>query len=410
MEFLLARQPIYDRKVDVMGYELLFRHNPGGAGDVLEGTDASAAVSVHALLDVGLDRLVGKELAFVNATAAFLTEGHYLSLPAERVVLEVLEDVEPTAQLLDTVRDAVSRGYTIALDDFVYRKELTPLIDLAHIIKVDIRAIPHTEYSSYPARLSRPGLRMLAEKVETHEEFEACSAAGFDLFQGYFLFKPRLITGRHVAADRVGLLYLLSRLDDPNIEVAEVERLISSTPLLGYKLLVYANSALTGAARRVDSIRHAIVVLGLDRVRSSIRLLLMSGLNGKPRDLASLSLVRARTLQMLAQVSGEKDDGKFLTVGLLSVIDAMMDASMQELLDAVSLPTEVRDALLQETGPAGRALRICRCCETGDWESARDTGFDPAVVQQCYFQALGWAEEMGRMLEGGVSTPETSRT
>jgi EAL and modified HD-GYP domain-containing signal transduction protein len=399
VDVLLARQSIYDSRIRVIGYELLFRPQSSAQNDHKSGVAASAAVSSHAMLDIGFDKLVGEKLAFINASESFFTQCHYLTLPADKVVLEVLEEVRPEQEVIDAVRQASRLGYRVALDDFIYDPSLEPLLAIANIVKVDVRQLSRGEYCSYPTKLRRPGLAMLAEKVETHEEFDACVAAGYDLFQGYFFCKPVIIRGRHAVPDHVGLLHLLGRLNHPEVEISEVESLISSNPVLGYKLLVYANSAFAGAARKVESIRHAVVMLGLQRVRNAVLLLLLSGFRDKPRELAIIGFVRARMCQLLAEQCGSSDDGQFLTVGLLSVLDAMLDTSMDELLSAVSLPAQVSDALLNGRGPAGRALRICRACESGEWDRIEGDPLTAEAIQLAYVRSLTWAAEMERLLQ-----------
>ncbi len=401
-ESLLARQAILDVRSKVVGYELLFRPSAQLRDGARTPASATATVAAHAAFGIGLDKLVGSKPAFLNGAREFFVERHYIALPCERVVLELLEDVRPDAEVLEALREARSLGYTIALDDFGYRPELEPLLEFADIIKVDHRALSIEEAVEYPRRFARPGLRFLAEKIEARDEFDRAVAAGYELFQGYFFCHPATIVGRDAAPDRLSLVRLLDRLEDPDIDVEELEVLIASNALLAYKLLVYVNSSFAGAATKVDSIRHAIMMLGTERVRLAVLLLFLSGFRDKPRELTTIGFVRARMCQMLALASGSADGARFLTVGLLSVLDALMDLPMERLLEDVSLPTEVREALLREDGASGRALALCRACERGDWTSIAASEVGPDVARDCYLGAVEWANQMERMIDGAA--------
>jgi EAL and modified HD-GYP domain-containing signal transduction protein len=200
----IGRQAIYTREKEVHAYELLYRSGVSGAADFVDGSQATSQVVLNSFLEIGLGRLVGTRPAFINCTRDFLTQGHALSLPPECLVLEVLEDIEPDAEMLATLRSLKDAGYTIALDDFVLRESRNPVLELADLIKVELPALTREQISHHIDALQPRGVILLAEKVETREEFEFCKALGFELFQGYFLSKPHIVQERRAAPRPAG--------------------------------------------------------------------------------------------------------------------------------------------------------------------------------------------------------------
>ena len=402
MEILLARQPIYDIHLRVAGYELLYRELDSSPS-LAPGDRASAKVAVNTLLELGFDRVLGKHPAYINCTRNFLVHEHFAPLPPERTVLEVLEDVEPEPAVIEALRRARASGYCIALDDFVYSPRLEVLLELADVVKVDVRAVELRELRNHARLLQRPGLRLLAEKVETQEEFHYCRDAGYDLFQGFFFCRPRLVSGHRAPTERLSLLQLLARIHDPQVAVEDIETLVARNVAISYKLLHFVNSAIVGLPRHIDSLRNAIVMLGLQRVRTCVVLLLFSGFDDKPHELSVTALVRAKLCQLLAEGNGLGRSEVHFTVGLFSVLDALMDTPMQELVDGLPLSDEVRAALLRREGEAGEILRTALACERADWEAVLGSSSAPSLVQRAYVDALSWAGEIERQLAGAAA-------
>ena len=222
-DIYIGRQPIYDRKLDVYAYELLFRAASDNSANFTDGDKATSDVIVNTFLEIGLDNIVGNRLAFINLTRAFFVGEHTISLPRDRVVLELLEDIEADEEVINSVKRLSEQGYSIALDDFIYHESLQPLVQLADIVKIDIMAMSRDEIREHVQALRQHPLRLLAEKVETQEEHDYCMELGFDYFQGYFFAQPKVIRGQRLPNNRLAILKLLSRLQDPEITSKQLE-------------------------------------------------------------------------------------------------------------------------------------------------------------------------------------------
>lgn len=392
----IGRQPIYDRELRVIGYELLYRGGEGNRAGEIDGDRATSQVLVNAFLEIGLERLVGDRLAFINLTRAFLTAFPELGLPRERVVLEVLEDIEVDEEVVAAVRGLSRKGYRIALDDFIFHERLRPLVDLADIIKIDVLALSAEALAEHVARLRHPRRRLLAEKVEDQAMFRRCRELGFDYFQGYFFCRPEVVKGRRPPPNRMAVLRLLAELQDPRTTAERLEALVGADAALGYRLVRLVNSPWFGLRTRVDSLRRAIVVLGTRQLRALASVLAMARIEGKPSELMTLALVRARMCELLAARSGRADPQAAFTAGLFSVLDALLDQPMDELLEELPLADEVAAALARREGPVGAILDCVLRYEHAEWERACCPGLRPEAVRDAYLEALDWAREVQR--------------
>ncbi|MFG0319188.1 MAG: EAL and HDOD domain-containing protein [Planctomycetota bacterium JB042] len=394
-DILVGRQPICDRRLGIHAFELLYRSDavpPGSPG--FDGNVATATVAINSIMQIGLDQIVGEKRAFVNMTREFLLRGHYRVLPPEQVVLEVLEDVEPEEDLLQAVRDAKELGYRIALDDFVHDERLEPLIDLAELIKVEVPALDDDGLRRHADDLKRRGKTILAEKLETHEEFEFCRDAGYDLFQGFFYCKPNVVQQKAVTSNRLALLQLVSKVQDVEFDVDEIEQIVAQDVSLTFMLLKTVNSVTFALRNPVESIHQALVMLGQSNLRRCVTLLMMMGFEEKPQALLMTALVRARVCEKLGDRPGTERDGRYFSVGLLSVLDALTDQPMEQILGTMPLADTIKRAILAYEGPWGRTLQVAVACEQADDETARSLGFSADRVQEVYFDAMHWAGEV----------------
>jgi EAL and modified HD-GYP domain-containing signal transduction protein len=389
----LARQPIFDGVQTVEGYELLYRDGPASLALVDDAEAATAQVALNALTEMGLDGLVGEQTAWVNVTRDFLLSGLVRNLPPERVVLEILEHQLVDSTLVERVAELRGEGYELALDDFTYSPATALLLPLVSYVKLDLVALGTRGVAREAARLKPYGVTLVAEKVETHEEFELGAEAGCDLFQGFFFCRPELIRNRAISPTGLALLRLAALLQDPMLELRELERLISTDVALSYRLLRYINSAYFGLASRVSSIMHAVTLLGLENIKRWATLTTFASIEDKPKELFMTALVRGR----FCELAGEPEDGtpqERFTLGLFSVLDALMDTSMRTAVEALPLSPRMRQALVEHTG-AGRLVNCVEAIEHGY--------FDPAERQlkhaaADYIEALGWATEMASEL------------
>jgi EAL and modified HD-GYP domain-containing signal transduction protein len=386
----VARQPIFDRELVVTGYELLFRGANQNVAVVSDHDEATSTVILNAFTEMGLDNVVGDRRAWLNVSRDFLLGGLARALPRGRVVLELLEDQHIDDALLASLEDHRAHGYEIALDDYAGNEQLLPALDHVDIVKVDLLGRDPAAIAEDLERLSSHQVTVLAEKVETREEYERCLELGFDLFQGYFFCKPERMEARGVAPNRLTMLQLVAALQDPNIELAQLETLVTRDIALSYRLLRYINSAFFGLRREVDSIRRALMLLGIANVKRWATLSIFAGVDEKPRELIETALVRAR----FCELAGQGDKDKLFTLGLFSVVDALMDAPMEEVLASVPFPDAMRAALIDRTGPTGELLEAAMSFERGVF-SPPDHQFGDA-----YIEAMGWATEAADELFG----------
>jgi len=403
VDVFVARQPIFDREWRVYGYELLYRSD--AANNEFDGTEAASAttqVISNTLLSIGLENLVCGKKAFLNFDKTLLTDGAHLSLPREATVLEILETVEPTVDLLELCRGIHEQGYAIALDDFVSSPQFEPLAQLAQLIKVDMRVTTRAEQQRLLRTYQPRGIALLAEKVETYEEFEWARTAGYDYFQGYFFARPNVIHSQQLPASKVNCLRLLSEMQQTELDFKRVEDLISGDVALTYKLLRYANSALFGRHDEIRSIGHALAIVGGDNIRRWVALATLPMLaTDKPGELVTLSIVRARFCESLVQLAGITLGNEAFLMGMFSLMDALLDRPLDETLQGVSLKPEITQALLgtgPEQNPLATIYRLARRYELGDWDEveilAKSCGFPASAAGKAYAEATQWAERM----------------
>lgn len=392
-DFFLGRQPIFDDQLRIIGYELLYRNgNVSGAG-VLDGDQATSQVILNSVVEMGLTRLVGNHRAFINLTRNFILNHDMLPPPDERMVLEILEDVSVDDALLDAVRALRARGYVVALDDFVYHPHLQPLVELADIIKIDLMALQPGQLEQHVAALKNNGAKLLAEKIETKEELANCRALGFDYFQGYFLCRPSNLQGKRLPANRLTTLSLLTKLQDPETSLEELEEVIVKDVTLSYKLLKYINSAVFFGRRNLSSIREAIIYLGRNAIKGWATLIALSGIDDNPTELIVTALVRAKMCERLAAALGDPDRDAAFTVGLFSALDALMDMPMTELVEALPLADDVSAALLSRDGNLGGLLTAVLHYERAEWDEIDFTHLDREDLTNIYLHATEWADQ-----------------
>lgn len=400
LEVCVARQPIYRRDLSVYGYELLFREEDLQRAQFEDGELASAQVIINTCINIGLEHLVGGHYAFINLPRSLLASSEPLPMSTEQVVLEVLEDVPPDAQVLKGLDRLRRQGYRIALDDFRYCPTRTGLLERADLVKLDLQAIPPGELEAEIAQIRPFGVALLAEKAETRAAFEQAERLGFDYFQGFFFCRPDVVRRRTPAADKLTVLRLLERLQDPRARLEELERLLVQDVTLAYKLLRYVNCARFARRREITSVRDALQLAGTEAVRGWTALILLSRLSSdKPNELLTTALVRARMAELLAPSAGVTQ-GPMFTVGLFSVLDALMDRPMRELVEAAGFAPAIQAALAEHGGEMGALLTQVLRYEAGDWGGLALSRIPAPRFSQAYLEGVQWAEDTRRLLEG----------
>lgn len=390
----VGRQPIYDRKLDVYAYELLFRNSEQNFAQIDNQDKATSELIINALTEIGLNNIVNDKLGFINLTRNFVTGTLPLPGPADRLVLEVLEDIELDEFVLNGIQRLKQQNYIIALDDFIFHPHLKPLVEIADIIKIDIMALDQQQLEEHVKALAAYPVKLLAEKVETHEEYQRCLDYGFDFFQGYFFAKPNIVKGQRTPANRMALLNLLGKISNPDVDVEQLEHLIAQDVTLSFRLLRYINSSKYAMEKSVDSIKHAIMLLGMDTVRSIAYLIVFSSIEDKPFELFVTALIRAHMCELLAKQMAEPQlAATYFTVGLFSTMDAIMDQPMQDVLEQLPLKQAVSDAILSYEGNLGRALQATIAYERGEWDELEDSTVDSEIIVNVYVEALNWCRD-----------------
>ena len=393
-QVLIGRQAIFDADLQVFGYELLYRSSQMNAATFSDGDAVTARVMLNAFLEIGLDQLVGPHLAFINLTTKFLCEQLCEDLPKDRVVLEVLEDIPMDETVLESLSRLSGLGYTLALDDFEYQESLRPMVERCQMVKLDISALGMDRFAEQIAFLRQFNVKLLAEKVETQEEFEFCKELRVDYYQGYFFCKPVIVEGTKIPPNQMAILTLLSKLQNPDANMGEIEEVIRQDVSLSYKVLRYVNSAFFALSKKVDSIRQATCMVGLSRLKTWATLLVMAGLDQKPLELLMMALVRGKMCEELALTLKVDDPDEYFTVGLFSVLDALLDKPMEEVLALVELSQPVREALIQRSGPMGNVLGYVLAYESGDWEGIQSRSLQMDILRQSYFAALAFKDSL----------------
>jgi EAL and modified HD-GYP domain-containing signal transduction protein len=378
--------------MSLFGYELLFRNGQSDRAVFSDGAKATAQVMAAALMDVGLDKLVGPHLAFINFERNVLMDDLCESLPPSRSVLEILETVEPDPALMHRLERLRAKGYRFALDDFVCNEPYTPFLKFADFVKFDLQASDRPAIERALSVLSKYRLEFIAEKVETREQFEYCQKLGFPYFQGYFFCKPENVPAKPLPASRLAGIRLLAQLNKPEVGVQEVERLISQDVTLTYKLIRYINSALCSLERHVESVRHAIVLVGLRKIRVWASLMVFSGFGDRTSEAIITGVQRGRMCELLAEdLHFAQPETSFL-VGMFSVLDAVLNRPLDQVLSMLSLSPDIVDALLNRKGELGAILRCVCAHEQRLWDEVRaSVKLDPDVLDKAYLEAVTWA-------------------
>jgi c-di-GMP phosphodiesterase len=385
----LARQPIYDAARRVHGYELLYRRGNSDVADILDGTVATAQVLLNAVVDIGVDKLASQELLFINCTRGILMSEPIV--PPEQCVLEILEHVDVDEELLQRIAALRKPGYRIALDDFELGGKLAPAMDLADYIKLDVLALSPRELERH-ANLRRPGLQLIAEKVDSENMMERCVELGFNLFQGYFLRHPETVKGEHLPTSKLAALRLIGACQDPDASAQRVAATISADLSMTYSLLRLANSALFGRSRPVKSVESVVTWMGTEYLARWGTLLALASERGCPVSYLGTALQRGYMCESLASAQGDAAPGASFLMGLLSTLDSILDLPMGQVLDQVRLSGDIREALEKHAGGLGKLLEGTLAYESGDSNTLDRCGIDAALLYDAYWQSIEQAE------------------
>jgi c-di-GMP-related signal transduction protein len=400
MDIFIARQPIFNIHKKLFAYELLYRGTKTSNLDNASGNKATTSVLSSAFLTEGIDKISGVRPCFINFTRDLLLQNLPASFPKALIVVEILEDVPPSPEIVKICRKLRTDGYSIALDDFVYDPSLDPLISIADIIKIDLRISSIDTIIKTMRRLSSFKGKYLAEKIESYDDLNKISKLGFSYFQGYFFCKPERIRITEVDSSKISLMNLLAEVNRKSTSLKTLEKIIQNDVGLSFKLLRYINSSYFYRLTKIDSIGHAITYLGEREFRRFIILVLISELaTDKPTELVKLAVVRAKMGELLARetVLREREDEIFL-LGLFSLLDAMLDIPMEHICKRLSLNDRLKNALVDGTGQYSPYLQAVisyeRCEKISCIEALQEIGLGVQNLHRVYLEAISFAESV----------------
>jgi EAL and modified HD-GYP domain-containing signal transduction protein len=394
-EVFVARQPIFDRDLHVAGYELLFRGEDASEALVSDSEGATASVVLNSFTEIGLQRIVGSKTAWVNVSREFVLDGLAATMPPSVVGLEILEDELLDERFVHALIDLKRQGYRLALDDFRYSVSAERVLPIVDVVKLDVIELGREGVAREVARLKPYGMTLLAEKVESHEDHAYCAELGFDLFQGFFFCRPELVHNRGIFANRTSLLQVLAALQEPTVQLARLEHMVGRDVGLSFRLLRYINSAFFGLRFEISSIRQALALLGVQNLKRWATLTVLASVDGKPPELTVTALTRARFCERAGEQLPGPRPGELFTLGLFSVIDALMDAPIEDVIELIPFPADMRDALTHRKGEKGALLNCVTALEAGDFDRAQKL---VRGAGELYLEALMWADDAARPL------------
>ena len=398
MDAFIARQPILDRRQEVFGYELLFRSGAENYFRPVNGDRATASLIDDAVHLHSVEKLTHGRKCFINFTRNALLDGLYTILPPASTVVEVLETVTLDDDLLEACQRLRQLGYLLALDDYVVDPQFEPLLCMIDLLKVEFPVLTTEQHESVLKSAKRYGFRLLAEKVETPEEYKTAMNLGYHYFQGYFFCKPQMQKARRIPKSQTRCLLLLQKVNEPEFQVDELDELLRTDVALAYKLLRYVNSPLFPRSSALRSVRHAIVTLGQRPLRQWVSLVAVEEFCGeKPVELMATCLTRARFCELMGgRVLGRQQSADCFLLGMFSLLDAMLDQPMQNLATELNLADPLRLALQRQDSPLLPFLELADAIENADWATinteAERMGLTVADVLERYREGIEWAD------------------
>lgn len=388
---LIGRQQILDHNLATYAYELLFRGSDFDLNDPDGGTQATNQIITDTLLEVGLNNIVGQHKAFINFTTQNILAKTPLLLPKDRIVIEILENVQINDQVIENVREFAKQGYIIALDDFVFSNAWKPLIQVASIIKLDVMSTPMDKIANLIKRLAPFNVKFLAEKVETQAEFDTLKKLDCHYYQGYFFSKPNIVEGKRMGVNQMASINLLATINKVDVDFSEIVSVISHDVGLSYKLLHYINSSSFGLPNKIQSLQHAITCLGLKEIRRWSNIITMASLSNKPSMVIENSLICARMCEQLGALIKINQEQMFL-IGMLSHLDSILDISLEEALTQLPLNTEITEAILGKKGIYGEILKYVLEYEAWQLSTLSFKDITPEQIKDIYLEAIAWTK------------------
>jgi EAL and modified HD-GYP domain-containing signal transduction protein len=400
MYFYAARQPILDADKNLYAYELLFRDSLNNVFPDIDGDEATSKMVEASQFNLGISEFTGNKPAFINFTLETINQGYPKMLSTDEVVVEILETVKPGKRLLSACKDLYQQGYTLALDDYKHQSVWAHFYPYISIIKVDLLDTSPEEINELKHAIKDfPNIKLLAEKVETHEQYQQAVAQGFELFQGYFFAKPEMVKSKNLSPSQMAMAELLYESSKPDLDLASITSVFERDVTLSYKLLRYVNSAIFMRQSEVSSIKQALVTLGSVELKRFIGLMFASSVNPeKPSELIKLSMARAKFCELVTpEIKAPLNTSIAFLIGLLSMIDAILDEKIEDVLAKLPLSDDIKKPLLTRKGVMAAVIKLAELIEQAQWDKTtlvmEKLGLNKEQVLKHYNEALAWADE-----------------
>jgi len=399
---IVARQPILDRKKNTVAYELLYRAK--NSSPIIDGSQATAEVIINSFNDIGINNLTSGKPAFINFTAELIKAGISEILPQKKIGIEILENIKMDQHLIDSSQKIKESGHIILLDDFVYKNELIPLIEIADIIKIDFletRGSQRKKIINFIKKHHNSNVKFLAEKIEDHQDFENAYNYGYDYFQGYFFKKPNLFINRKIPTYKFTYLKVIEQLNKPNPDLKEISKIIKKDSAMTYSLLRTINAAVYGY--EVKNLSQAAALLGTKRLKKWALLNLIKGLSSdKPDALFINTLLRGKMAELIGEKIKKRNCEKFYITGILSLLDAYIDRDIENIIEEISLCREIKNALIDKKGVIGSVLKMIIYLENAEWDKLskeyKKYGLNEETIFNLFISSAEYADKTATLM------------
>ena len=396
----VARQSILDANKNLFAYELLFRDGKSNCFPEIEPDEATSKLLTGSQLSLGVEEIADDKLAFINFHEDTLLYRFPTFLDPQNVIIEIVETVPISERLVEACRHIKNLGYKIALDDHDFDPKWDVFLPHVHIVKIDIQASDYDTIVANIDKLKAAGVKLVAEKVETYQEFETYKAMGFDYFQGYFFAKPEVIKQKNIPSSKLLMMELMNVSSSRNFDFDKINDIITRDVALSYMLLRFINNPLVNKRHKITSLRHALTYMGEIEIKKFIALIALANMGDeKPTELIHLSLVRAKFCELTAAACNESENPpKGFLVGLFSLLDALLDQTMDDLMSKLPLSEELKDALRGMQSSLRDYLGLARAFENGNWENVKRISAKIEIKQQMahtfYNESIKWGKSM----------------
>lgn len=392
-QVLMVRRPIFNQQLKIVAYELLYQAEESDDQVQFLTDKAISQVLTDIYTNLTQDGVLQRVPLFIPLSGELLIKGDIPDLPRDTTVLEIPADIRVCYNLIVSLRRLTEQGYRLALNGFALQPQLIPLLKLVRIVKVDTTALPLPKLTKLAGILARSSATPMAQNIADHQMLQRCIQLKFKLFQGPFISYPVVVKGKKLSPGHVALMQLIQELQDPDITAKEIENLIILDPVLTYKILRVINSAIYRLDNKIESLGHAIVLLGHDQIRRWATLIALSGQEDKPEELLRSMLFRGRMSELMGYNQPTVNPKSCFMVGMLSQMDALLDMEIETLMAQIPLDDEIKAAIINHEGPMGEILQQIVSYEQGDWKNLASAGRSKAYLETAYRHSLTWSEQ-----------------